>query len=85
MSRKALEKVGALEKIKHMMLNNRLYGWERADVLLILPPLPSTAKMLSATRFPDSISMLDKGSSFQSVQGEKDKRRNILLLGQKAP
>lgn len=38
-------------------------------------PHSSTAKLLSATLFPESISMLDKGLCFQPAQGGMDGRK----------
>lgn len=73
----------ASEKIKPVMLYKRIYGWQKADILADIPL--SIAKLPSATHFPESIFMLDKGLCFQSVQWGKDERRNsILLLGQRA-
>lgn len=65
------------------MLYKRIYGWQRADLMADIPL--SIAKLPSATYFPESIFVLDKGLCFQSVQCGKDERRNsILLLGQRA-
>lgn len=66
------------------MLNNRIYSQKRAGLLLTFPP--STAKLLSATHFPESISMLDKGLCFQPARGGLMRERwgSILPLGQKA-
>lgn len=70
----------SFRKIKPVVLNNRIYRWERADLLLIFP-LPSTAKLLSATHFPESISMSDKGSWFQSVRRKMRQETASCFLG----
>lgn len=63
----------SIRKMKTVMVNNRIYRWERSDLLLMFPL--STAKLLPATYFPESISMLDKGSCFQSAVRERREKK----------